>query len=103
MKLIEILTEEKEFLLSELTYQDMISTFGKDSRVSLPTDTDEMIQMNNEDDFNSWKKSTLDKYGDGKVVLDNNAEWYNKVDFQNNKFKKAQDNFASGKKDFLDK
>ena len=103
MKLIEILTEEKEFLLSKLTYQDMEGTFGKGSRVSLPTDTDEMIQMNDEDGFNSWKKSTLNKYGDGKVVLDNNAEWYNKVDFQNSKFKKAQDDFASGKMDFLNK
>ena len=103
MKLVEILTEEKEFLLSKLTYKNMISIFGKDSRVSLPTDTDGMIQMNNEDDFNSWKKSALDKYGDGKVVLDNNAEWYNKVDFQNSKLKQAQDDFASRKMDFSDK
>lgn len=103
MKLLEILTEEKEFLLSKLTYQDMVETFGENSRVSLPTDTDEMIEMDDEDRFNSWKKSTLSDYGDGKVVLDRNAEWYNKVDFQNSEFKKAQDDFASGKMDFLNK
>lgn len=97
-----ILAEGVKVQLSTLTYDQVAKALG-DSRFSAPYASDELRQINNEYDWEDWKKATLEKYGDVDIELDPSAPWYGKIKVLNKAFTKDKADYIKGKGDFLDR
>jgi len=88
--------------LSDLTY-DFLSGYFSDERFSAPNPDDSSRQINDEEDWESWKAKTMDRYGDVEVKLDNTAVWYDKIQILDPEFKGDKDSYIQGKAAALDK
>ena len=104
-----------EFNLKDLTFDDVLKSFPGDYKtqqftrmqpngqegpyyrdgVSFPKVGDGMTTIGDLKSFEGWKKEFLIKFGETIILLDPDADWFDKVKIKNDKFN--QQNTASSK------
>ena len=107
MKLSNIILEgwndrEAEGKLSQLDY-GTISSYFDGNRFSAPNPDDSLRQINGERDWESWKESTIDRYGDVAIKLDKDAVWYDQVKILDKEFDKDKADYEKAKGAALDR
>ena len=111
-----------EYDLKMLTFDDVIRNFPSDYKnvqfnriqpdgtkgpyykdsVAFPTDGDSSDKIGDLSDFENWKQRSLSKFGnDTKIFLDPDAEWFDKVKIQSDKFDKQSNTATQAKSSML--
>ena len=113
-----------EFDLKDLTFDDVLKSFPGDYKneifsrtqldgkkgpyyrdsVAFPKAGNGMHQVGDLSSFEDWKKEFLTKFGESIILLDPDAEWFDKVKVKNDKFDQQSDDSYKGiKKYYQDK
>jgi hypothetical protein len=98
---------KKSFKLSDLTFDIVSDLFGgvkPGHGVAFPTASDQRRVVFSQDDFDEWKKYTMQKFGDVTVHLFPEEKAYiNQVKIEDEKFNTAKNAYIQGKAAWLDK
>ena len=87
--------------LSDINY-DILTNYFNDEEFNAPNPDDSSRQINRESDWESWKKETMDRYGDVEVKLDNTLEWYNQFKIIDKEFINDKEGYIKSKAAALD-
>lgn len=107
MKLTQIILEgwndrEAKGKLSQLDYNTLNSYFdGK--KVSAPNPGDSLRRINDEQDWENWKKETIERLGDVEIELDRQADWFNKIKILDPSFQKSKADYVAAKAAWIGK
>jgi len=92
--------------LSDLTFDKIAEVFPQQMQrdgVPFPQGGDVLIRIKREVDFEDWKSTIMNLYGDVKIKLDPDTVWYKYVEIVDDKFNKDKKSAIQSKSDFLDK
>tara|TARA_B100000963_G_scaffold360374_1_gene391044 strand:+ start:1458 stop:1838 length:381 start_codon:yes stop_codon:yes gene_type:complete len=87
--------------LSDINY-DILTNYFNDEEFNAPNPDDSSRQINRESDWESWKKETMDRYGDVEVKLDNTLEWYDQFKIIDKEFINDKEGYIKSKAAALD-
>ena len=87
--------------LSDINY-DILTNYFNDEEFNAPNPDDSSRQINRESDWESWKKETMDRYGDVEVKLDNTLEWYDQFKIIDKEFINDKEGYTKSKAAALD-
>ena len=94
---------QKVLNINDLTFNLVKSMFpnigsGYGSSVSFPNPDDSSRSVSNEDDLESWKAQTIDKYGNVNLKIDTEASSpWEKVQVLDDKFRDDKQSYIDGK------
>ena len=86
---------EKE--LSAITYNEIVNELGRGTFNMPADDSDALRTVANTGTFEQVKKGLIERWGDMKVVVDDNQPWYDKVKLINKAFNDAQKSYVDRK------
>ncbi|MFZ9303095.1 MAG: hypothetical protein ACO239_06970 [Sediminibacterium sp.] len=92
--------------LSDLTFDKIAEVFPQQMQrdgVPFPQGGDVLIRIKREVDFEDWKSTIMNLYGDVKIKLDPDTVWYKYVEIVDDQFNKDKKSAIQSKSDFLDK
>ena len=101
MKLLELLSEQAQNMLSTVTYDYVASALGK-PRFSAPNPDDSLRGINDEGDWEDWKSRTIHKWGDVEIKINPEANWFDQIVILDPAFNKRKDDYARAKGAWLD-
>ena len=125
IKLKSLLPEQNvpttEFTLDRLSFQDIVKAFPKHynqthftrmqpdgqegpyykDAVAFPTPSDESRVIGDMESFEDWKDETKRRFGNITIVIDPNAEHYDMVKIEDDKFKQSKQQADQAKADAL--
>lgn len=82
--------------LSELTYE-YLQSIGL-SRAHIHTDCSDALRLfNNQYQFESAKQDLFGRYGDVDLIITPDAEWYNRIQIDNEKWREDHEAFCTEK------
>tara|TARA_B100000575_G_C22862847_1_gene504072 strand:+ start:83 stop:463 length:381 start_codon:yes stop_codon:yes gene_type:complete len=87
--------------LSDINY-DILTNYFNDEEFNAPNPDDSSRQINRESDWESWKKETMDRYGDVEVKLDNTLVWYDQFKIIDKEFINDKEGYTKSKAAALD-
>ena len=87
--------------LSDINY-DILTNYFNDEEFNTPNPDDSSRQINSESDWESWKKETMDRYGDVEVKLDNTLDWYDQFKIIDKEFINDKEGYIKSKAAALD-
>lgn len=92
--------------LETLTFERIASLFpeemGRDG-VVFPTRTaGQLTRVKTESDFEKWKEGFIRSYGNVKVEINPNADWFAKIKIVDDKYKHDQDRSQQAQQRFYD-
>jgi len=115
MKLTDIILNEapgprqKVVSLQDLSFDLVSSMFpkigqGYGTSVSFPNPDDSSRSVSSEQDLESWKAETMKRYGNVNLKIDTEAaNWWDKVQVLDDKFRADKKAYTAGKAAWLDK
>ena len=87
---------ETKMKLSELTYE-FLESVGL-TRVSMPTDcSDALLSVSNEATLEKAKSELSGRYGDVDIIVNTDAEWFDKIKIDDAKWQADFDRFCNRK------
>ena len=87
--------------LSDINY-DILTNYFNDEEFNAPNPDDSSRQINRESDWESWKKETMDRYGDVEVKFDNTLDWYDQFKIIDKEFINDKEGYIKSKAAALD-
>ena len=87
--------------LSDINY-DILTNYFNDEEFNTPNPDDSSRQINSESDWESWKKETMDRYGDVNIELDNTLDWYDQFKIIDKEFINDKEGYIKSKAAALD-
>ena len=115
MKLTDIILNEapgprqKVISLQDLSFDLVSSMFpkigqGYGTSVAFPNPDDSSRSVSSEQDLESWKAETMKRYGNINIKIDTEAaNWWDKVQVLDDKFRSDKKRYTAGKAAWLDK
>jgi hypothetical protein len=98
--------QEHSTNLSQLSFDQISPLFPQEMKwdgIAFPIGGDVLRRVKREDDFERWKKDTMDKYGDVKIEINPQGPWSSHIKILDDKFSKDKEQANQSKSDFLDR